>query len=533
MGANRDIDKDSQENILRESLVDKLTKEIEANLNNEQFEVDSLARSVGMSRSNLHRKLNKLLHTSTSRFIREYRLKRALEILRQDNITVSEAAYRVGFSSPTYFNTCFHKFYGITPGEVKSKNNDEFNRLLTGKNDDIAESNVNKNVFWTILLVSALLIGGFYFYYSNSGAIAESNNNEIRIDGKSIVVLPLKNWTGNPDLEYISEGMTDAIISRLTKIDAIDKVIPFTSAVLYKHTQKSIQEIVKELEVTNILQGNLQISGNQIKVNLQLIHGSSNVHLWSEEYTKEWKSDEIFAIQAEVVEAVANNMRATISENELQAIQKVPTKSKQAYSYFLQAEFQKNKANEQSYSNAIDLYEQAIELDSNFVEPYLSLANIWNLGGGVWGFYDKRTAWDNGKALLQKVLEIDPLNRQAEEELYTGYFFYDWNFEVVEEYYQYILDHPFYDRSPVISLDYAIKTGRFKEALNTIEAHILIDPSNVFFPFFKAEALMFLGSKKEAVKMLNDSDLIYRLSAYFDVVKRHICPDGWRFQQKG
>ncbi len=509
MGANRDIDKDSQENILRESLVDKLTKEIEANLNNEQFGVDSLARSVGMSRSNLHRKLNKLLHTSTSRFIREYRLKRALEILRQDNITVSEAAYRVGFSSPTYFNTCFHKFYGITPGEVKSKNNDEFNRLLTGKNDDIAESNVNKNVFWTILLVSALLIGGFYFYYSNSGAIAESNNNEIRIDGKSIVVLPLKNWTGNPDLEYISEGMTDAIISRLTKIDAIDKVIPFTSAVLYKHTQKSIQEIVKELEVTNILQGNLQISGNQIKVNLQLIHGSSNVHLWSEEYTKEWKSDEIFAIQAEVVEAVANNMRATISENELQAIQKVPTKSKQAYSYFLQAEFQKNKANEQSYSNAIDLYEQAIELDSNFVEPYLSLANIWNLGGGVWGFYDKRTAWDNGKALLQKVLEIDPLNRQAEEELYTGYFFYDWNFEVVEEYYQYILDHPFYDRSPVISLDYAIKTGRFKEALNTIEAHILIDPSNVFFPFFKAEALMFLGSKKEAVKMLNDSDLLY------------------------
>ena len=107
-------------NTIKETLVDKLSIEIESNLNNDQFGVDSLAQAVGMSRSSLHRKLNKTLGISTSQFIREYRLKRSLEILTNEDITASETAYRVGFSSPTYFNTCFHNYFGYTPGEAKS-----------------------------------------------------------------------------------------------------------------------------------------------------------------------------------------------------------------------------------------------------------------------------------------------------------------------------------------------------------------------------------------------------------------------------
>ncbi|WP_198037229.1 helix-turn-helix domain-containing protein [Maribacter hydrothermalis] len=109
-----------QRNSSKKTLVDKLSIEIESNLNNDQFGVDSLAQAVGMSRSSLHRKLNKAVGISTSQFIREYRLKRSLEILTSEDITASETAYRVGFSSPTYFNTCFHNFYGYTPGEAKS-----------------------------------------------------------------------------------------------------------------------------------------------------------------------------------------------------------------------------------------------------------------------------------------------------------------------------------------------------------------------------------------------------------------------------
>ncbi|MDO6516689.1 helix-turn-helix domain-containing protein [Zobellia uliginosa] len=509
MNTDQNLTKGNHGNSSQKTLVEKLVLEIESNLNNDQFGVDRLAQSVGMSRSNLHRKLQKALGVSTSQFIREYRLKRALEILRQEDITASEAAYRVGFSSATYFSTSFHKFYGYPPGEVKNMKDDDRSPPVTKADTTTEKKDSKRGVIWLALIASIGLVVGWYFYtvkQRKSSAVPSVKN--VSLD-KSIAVLPLKNWTGHPDLEYVSDGMTDAVISRLANIHSIDRVVPFTSILAYKETHKTIQEIATELGVDKILQGNLQIAGDQIKINLQMIDGRSNDHLWSEEYVRVWKTDEIFKMQSEVVESVARTMEAVITEDELAYLQKIPTQNKQAYSYYLQAEFQKNKANELSYANAINLYKKAIAIDSSFVDSYLSMANIWNLGGGVWGFYEEREAWGNAKALLQKALEIEPKNRQAEEELITGSFFYDWNFELVEAYYQKHLNTPFYDKSPVISLDYAIKTGRSQGALEASDSHMVIDPANVFFPFFKAEALMFLGSNEEAIKMLESVDPLY------------------------
>tara|TARA_R110002051_G_scaffold297564_2_gene364001 strand:+ start:50523 stop:52484 length:1962 start_codon:yes stop_codon:yes gene_type:complete len=501
-----------QSNSTKETLVDKLLIEIESNLNNDQFGVDNLAQAVGMSRSSLHRKLNKSLGISTSQFIREYRLKRSLEILTSEDITASETAYRVGFSSPTYFNTCFHNFYGYTPGEAKSgiiaDVDNQFIRTSTNLLSVNSKNSYTKIIIWASIVVFAIC--STYFVYKSFAKKDKVNIDTVQVfDDKSIAVLPLKNLTGNPDLEYISDGMTDAIISRLTRIKAIKKVIPFTSVQFYKKSDKSLKEITQELEVSNILQGNLQMSGDQIKINLQLIHGSSNVHLWSEEYTKEWKSDEIFELQSEVVEGIAANMNAVIAQDELTEIKKTPTQSKDAYSYYLQGEFQRNKGNELSYSNAINLYEKAIAADSIYVEPYIDMANVWHMGGSVWGFYNEQIAWGNAKVLLEKALKIEPNNERIEEELNTGRFFYDWNFEVVEKFYQKKLSNSSQNKPSVISLDYPIKTGRPEETLKAIEYYTLNDPSNVFYPFFKAEAMFYLGAADEANKILTQTDPLF------------------------
>ncbi len=504
------------------ALIAKLHEHILANLQNDQFGVDSLARAVGMSRSSLHRKLHNRLGVSTSQFIREYRLKRALEMLKEEDLTASEVAYNVGFSSATYFNTSFHKFYGYTPGEVKSRLNNE----VEGDEPSIVKrtgalpaspeysitkkGSVKKTGRWVALFVVVTVVSSALFlHYATSKENVETAGIEKVTIEKSIAVLPFKNWTGNPDLEYLSDGMTDAVITRLTKIGDIDKVIPFTSTLQYKETKKTIKKIAAELGVENLLQGNLQISGDKIKINLQLIDASTNDHFWSEEYVRDWKSGEIFKIQTEVVEGIAANMNAVIAKDELADIQKIPTQSKQAYSYYLQAEFQRNKANELTYSNAIPLYEKAIAIDSNFVEAYIGLANIWSSGGLVWGIYSEQEAWGNAKRLLQKAFEIDPLNRELEEELYTGYFYFDWNYEVVEDYYQNILKNSFYDKTPAINFDYAIKTGRYEEAIKATEQHILIDPSIGIFFFFKAEALLFLGRPDDASDLINSMDPLY------------------------
>ena len=108
-----------------DDFLNKVTGIIEENISNERFGVSELARETGMSRSNLLRKINKETKLSVSQFIRQVRLKKAMEILRQSSSTVSEVSYNVGFSSTSYFVKCFHDYYGYPPGEVGKRDSDE------------------------------------------------------------------------------------------------------------------------------------------------------------------------------------------------------------------------------------------------------------------------------------------------------------------------------------------------------------------------------------------------------------------------
>ena len=104
---------------MKDVLLYDIQRIITANLRNDRFSVGDLSRDVGMSRSQLNRRLHKLTGRSISQYIREFRLQEALRLIRETDLTVSEISYEVGFHSPTYFNTCFHDYFGHPPGEVK------------------------------------------------------------------------------------------------------------------------------------------------------------------------------------------------------------------------------------------------------------------------------------------------------------------------------------------------------------------------------------------------------------------------------
>ncbi len=104
-----------------DELIQKLTQIVLENLDNEQFGVSELAKQIGMNRSHLYRKIIVLTKKSLSQFIREIRLSEAFKLLKEESVTVSEAAYRVGFNNPSYFNSCFHDHYGFPPGEAKHR----------------------------------------------------------------------------------------------------------------------------------------------------------------------------------------------------------------------------------------------------------------------------------------------------------------------------------------------------------------------------------------------------------------------------
>ncbi len=357
-----------------------------------------------------------------------------------------------------------------------------------------------RKVIAGFLIAAIVIIAGFLMYkniYNNPATVQISIPDKKE---KSIAVLPFKNFTGDPSLEYMCDGMTDAVISRLTKVSGIEKVISMTSVLAYKNSQKTIPEIADELKVNFILEANFQLSADMVKVTLQLIDGETDNHYWAEEYMGLW-SEDIFKIQADVAENVASNLGAQLSENEIESIQKIPTINKDAYNLYLQAEYQRNKNTETSYNNAIPLYETAIEMDPNFVEAYLGLATVWTYGGIVWGIFSEQEAWNNARELLEKALEIDSNNGEVLTQLYNGYFYYDWDLKKTER---------FYHEGNIISDDYLIKTGRFEEALNLVEQSIMADPSDGVYYSFKAECLMFLGKMEKAIELLAMTDPLYQ-----------------------
>ncbi|WP_197276737.1 tetratricopeptide repeat protein [Mangrovimonas sp. ST2L15] len=133
--------------------------EVEINLNNEQFGVEKLAQNIGMSRSNLHRKLQKLTGQSISQFIREYRLKRGLEYLKKENATVSEVAFKVGFNSPSYFTSCFIDFFGYAPSAVKYKTfKERRDHVYMEKTLESKSGNYLKFAGWAAVIFIPLLL---------------------------------------------------------------------------------------------------------------------------------------------------------------------------------------------------------------------------------------------------------------------------------------------------------------------------------------------------------------------------------------
>ena len=171
--------------------------------------------------------------------------------------------------------------------------------------------------------------------------------------------------------------------------------------------------------------------------------------------------------------------------------------------------------NKIAFNKAKPLYKQAIALDSNFIDAYIGLSEIWQIGGLVWGLYDEQEAWKKSKQILLKARSIDSVNSQLEYNLHLGYFYYDWDFEAMEKYYQNRLLKSHYENLTGVILDYAIKTGRYNEAFLINERYIKNSPNTSHLYTFKGEILMFLNKKEAALELLERSNSLFSDDFYY------------------
>ncbi|TDS16656.1 TolB-like protein [Maribacter caenipelagi] len=328
------------------------------NLANDQFGVSELAEATHMSRSNLLRKIKKQTQLSASQFIRQVRLKEAMNLLKEDASTVSEISYQVGFGSTSYFIKCFREQYGYSPGEV-------------GKSDvqvEIEQVKPNYLKLYKLPLIAVtsviLLVVSFLIFSKNDKV------HQLEIE-KSIAVLPFKNESSDSTNLYFVNGLMESALNNLQKIEDL-RVISRTSVEKYRKTEKGIPEIAEELDVNYLVEGSGQRIGNQVLLNIQLIEASSDTPIWLEQYNREVV--DIFALQNDVAKKIADAIAAVVTPAELEQIEKKPTDNLLAYDYYLQALDPYYSRTNEGLEKAISLFEKAIEQDPEFALAYANIA---------------------------------------------------------------------------------------------------------------------------------------------------------------
>ena len=221
----------------------------------------------------------------------------------------------------------------------------------------------------------------------------------------SIAVLPFANRSANPDDAYFVDGIHDDLLTHISKIGAI-RTISRTSVMQYRGSSKSIPEIAAELGVATVLEGGVQRAGDQIRINVQLIDARTDEHLWAEIYDRQLLTTNIFAIQSEIAEAIAEALRMTLSPREQQRIRSVPTESLAAYEAYLIGKQRLAKRTTQSLAEAEEYFRQAVELDPRYALAWVGLADTYVLQ--VWySGLPERENFDKAKAAIDMALELD------------------------------------------------------------------------------------------------------------------------------
>jgi TolB-like protein/Flp pilus assembly protein TadD len=228
---------------------------------------------------------------------------------------------------------------------------------------------------------------------------------------KSIAVLPFANRSANPDDAFFVDGIHDDLLTYISQIGSL-KTISRTSVMQYRGTTKSIPQIARELDVGAVLEGGVQRAGEQVRINVQLINAHTDDHLWSEIYDRQLTATNIFSIQSEIAEAVAEALRATLTPANKQRIRNVPTQSMSALEMYFLGKQLMGRRSTATLAKAVDHFNDAISIDPDFALVYVGLADSYRLQANYAGFpHDDMDA--KGQVAVDRALQLDPLLGEA------------------------------------------------------------------------------------------------------------------------
>ena len=272
-------------------------------------------------------------------------------------------------------------------------------------------------VIATAVVSGAIIIGGYLLSTRKASAGIES-----------IAVLPFENRSGSSDTDYLSDGLADSLIYRLSQLPNL-KVSPTSSVMRYKGKETDVAAVGSALHVDAVMSGRLMQRGDDLSISVQLIDARSNKLIWAEQYER--KMSDLLATQREIAATIAEKLQLKLSGVDDKGITKKYTNDNDAYQFYLKGRFNWNKRTDAGLKAAIEFFENAIERDPSFALAYEGLAETYVIMG-AYGSLPPNEAMPKAKAAALRALELDPSLAEPHATLGAYNGGYAWNFEAAE-----------------------------------------------------------------------------------------------------
>jgi serine/threonine protein kinase/TolB-like protein/Tfp pilus assembly protein PilF len=316
---------------------------------------------------------------------------------------------------------------------------------------------------FALALVAALAAVAALVYF-----IAARDN---RID--SLAVLPFANESGDPNADYLSDGISESIIFNLSQLANL-KVIPRSTVFRYKGRQADPQTVARELGVRAVFTGTIRLQGNNLLVSAELIDTQEDRLLWGQQYNRQVA--DTLSVQQEISKGISEKLRLNLTGEQERLLAKQYTGSGEAYQEYLKGQFWLNKRSEEGFRKAIEFFNQAIERDPAYALAYTGLADCYALLG-TYALLEPKEGFPRAKAAAMKALALDPQLAEAHTSLANILTSYDWDFAAAEREFKRAIElNPNYATARQWYAEYLQAMGRYDESLAEIKRAQQLDP---------------------------------------------------------
>jgi serine/threonine-protein kinase len=344
----------------------------------------------------------------------------------------------------------------------------------------------------TAMFVAALIAAaavGYYYLFATT----------IKTAINSIAVLPFVNESGNADVEYLSDGMSESLINSLSQLPNLS-VKARSSVFRYKGKEVESQQVASELSVQAILNGRFVLRGDELALYLSLVDGRKGNQIWGEQYNRKLK--DLVALQSEIALDVSQKLRARLSGADEQKLAKTYTANTEAYQLYLKGRYHLLKLTPPEIQTGISYFQQAVDIDSSYALAYVGLADGYRSFALV-GEMPSTEFFPKAKAAAQKAIEIDDTLAEAHAELGFTIFWYDWDWNAAENQLKRALAlNPNNADTHLFYAHLLSNTGRHAEGLAEVKRARELDPLDLRINGLEAQFLLHAGKPDEALAFL-------------------------------